>query len=188
MTDIDVTSLEDWRTKQASKPTSTEVLIPIVAQALKENPRLNSVFEKDTIKEIQNINVGVAVDAPDGLRVPVLKNSDKMSLDEIVTTLRMLKNKAVEGTLSPDDSTGGTFTITNLGMFGVRDFTPIINPPQCAILGVGRIEETPKVRNGTIVVRKMMTLSLSFDHRAMDGVTAAKFLVSLTEKSSAPQN
>jgi len=182
-TDVDVTALEKWRSKQPleSKPSLTEALIPLVVQALKDNPRLNAVFEEDAIKEIRNINVGVAVDTPDGLKVPVLKNADKMILRAIVSELRLLKDKAIKGKLSPDEVSGGTFTVTNLGMYGIQAFTPIINSPQCAILGVGAIEETPSVREGTIVVRKMMTLSLSFDHRVMDGVTASKFLKSMSD-------
>ena len=182
MADVDATPLFEAKMRHSSDrpaPTLTELLIPLVARALRLHPQINAVFEENRIKVIDNINVAVAADTPDGLKVPVVKDADKLSLSQIVEKVRSLGDRAQTGKLTLEDMNGGTFTITNLGMFGVEGFTPIINPPQCAILGVGTMEEKPVVREGQITVRKIMTLSLSFDHRVMDGVTAAKFLNAL---------
>ncbi len=182
MADVDATPLVEAKMRHSSDrpaPTLTELLIPLVARALRLHPQINAIFEENRIKVIDNINVAVAVDTPDGLKVPVVKDADKLSLSQIVEKVRSLGDRAQTGKLTLEDMNGGTFTITNLGMFGVEGFTPIINPPQCAILGVGTMEEKPVVREGQITVRKIMTLSLSFDHRVMDGVTAAKFLNAL---------
>jgi pyruvate dehydrogenase E2 component (dihydrolipoyllysine-residue acetyltransferase) len=188
--DVDATLLEQLRLKVAieSKVSLTEILVPIIAQALKIYPRVNAILEEKSIKEIRNINVGVAVDTSDGLKVPVLKNADQMPLGDVIKNLRLLKEKALSGTLNLDELSDGTFTVTNLGMYGVRGFTPIINPPQCAILGVGVVEDRPVARNGSIEIRKIMTLSLSFDHRAMDGVLASKFLQSLCNMIANPDS
>jgi pyruvate dehydrogenase E2 component (dihydrolipoamide acetyltransferase) len=182
MADVDVTPLFEAKSRHSSDqpaPTITELLVPLVAQTLRLHPQINAIFEQNRIKIIDNINVAVAVDTSDGLRVPVVKDADRLSLGQIVERIRICSERAKTGRLALEDMSGGTFTITNLGMFGVEGFTPIINPPQCAILGVGTMEEKPVVREGQITVRKIMTLSLSFDHRVMDGVTAAKFLNAL---------
>jgi pyruvate dehydrogenase E2 component (dihydrolipoamide acetyltransferase) len=180
--DVDATSLDMAKLRHSSDrpaPTITELLIQLVARTLRLHPQINAIFEENRIKTIDNINVAVAVDTPDGLKVPVVRDADKLSLSELVEKLRTLSHRARTGELTLEDTNGGTFTITNLGIFGVEAFTPIINPPQCAILGVGAMEEKPVVREGQITVRKIMTLSLSFDHRVMDGVTAARFLNAL---------
>lgn len=182
MANVDVTSLFEVKSKHSiaqPAPTITDLLVPLVARTLRSQPQINAIFEENRIKLIDNINVGVAVDTPNGLRVPVVKDADKLSLSQISEKVRILSEKARTGKLSLEDMSGGTFTITNLGMFGVEGFTPILNPPQCAILGVGAMQEKPIVLNGQITVRKTMTLSLSFDHHVMDGVTAARFLNAL---------
>ena len=188
--DADATLLlEQLRLKVAAelKVSLTEILVPIITQALKIYPRVNAILEENSVKEIRNINVGIAVDTADGLKVPVLKNADQMRVEDVIKNLRLLKEKALSGTLNLDELSDGTFTVTNLGMYGVREFTPIINPPQCAILGVGMVEDRPVARNGSIEIRKIMTLSLSFDHRAMDGVLASKFLQSLCNMIADPK-
>jgi len=159
----------------------TDMLVKAAAVALKKNPIVNSMLEGDQIKIIKDINVGVAVAVEDGLIVPVIRNADEKSLTEIASCLKNLTEKAKQHRLSLDDVSGGTFTISNLGRFGVDTFRPVINPPQSAILGVGEIKDKPVVVNGQIAIRPLMTLSLVFDHRVFDGVPAAIFLKTLKE-------
>ncbi len=120
--------------------------------------------------------MGIAVALPDGLMVPVLRDAHKKGLLQIAKEARELARKAREGTLTVDEVTGGTFTITNLSMYEVDGFTPILRPPETGILGVGRVKEKPSVHDGEICVRPMMFLSLTFDHRVVDGAPAAEFL------------
>ena len=185
--EADATLLEKIRLETTTNASVTEILVPIIAQALKTYPGVNAILEGNNIKQIRNVNIGVAVDTPDGIKVPVLKNADGMCLKDVIKNLRPLKEKALTGTLTLAESCDGTFTVTNLGMYGAQAFTPIINPPQCAILGIGVIQERPVVRNGSIEIRKIMMLSLSFDHRAMDGVLASKFLQSLCKMIANPR-
>jgi pyruvate dehydrogenase E2 component (dihydrolipoamide acetyltransferase) len=148
---------------------------------LREHPNLNATLagegEEREIRLLETINVGVAVDTERGLLVPVIKEADRKGIDHIARQFREMVDRGRAGALLPDDLTGGTFTITNLGMYEIDAFTPLINPPECAILGVGRIVARPVVL-GTeeVVVRHMMYLSLSFDHRIVDGAPAARFL------------
>jgi pyruvate dehydrogenase E2 component (dihydrolipoamide acetyltransferase) len=155
----------------------TELLVKAVATALTAHPIINSSLENDEIRVFTDVNVGVAVATAKGLIVPVIRNADKQSVAEIASSLKALVGKAKQGELTKEEVTGGTFTITNLGMYGVDVFTPIINPPETAILGVGRVAEKPVVeREKQIVVKPVMKLSLSFDHRVVDGAPAAVFL------------
>jgi pyruvate dehydrogenase E2 component (dihydrolipoamide acetyltransferase) len=154
----------------------TNMLVKAVAAALGENPLINSTLEDEQIKIFEDVNVGVAVATEKGLLVPVVHNADKKTLDEISATVKELTEKAKQGRLVKDDLTGGTFTITNLGMYGVDMFIPIINPPEAAILGVGRIAEKPVLIEGEVKLKPIMQLSLAFDHRVTDGAPAAKFL------------
>ena len=160
----------------------TAILVKAVAEALKEQPIINSTLENNQIKIFEDVNIGVAVATEKGLTVPVIRNADRKTLEEIDKNIRELTEKARQGKLTKDELTGGTFTITNLGMYGVEFFTPIINPPEAAILGVGRIREKPIVVNEEIKVRPVMTLSLTFDHRIVDGAPAAEFLRKIKEK------
>ena len=157
-------------------PGYTDLLVTIVARALREYPYMNARLNGDVIEQLTHVNVGVAVDAERGLLVPVLHDADQMGLRELGTEFRALVGRAREGKSLPDDLSGGTFTITNLGMFDVDAFTPIMNPPELAILGVGRIVAKPVVVEGEVAVRQMMTLSLTFDHRLVDVAPAARFL------------
>jgi len=154
----------------------TDVLVKAVAKALREHPLLNSTLQDDRIKIYEDINIGVAVATEKGLVVPVIRNVDKKTLTQIASTLKELVEKARGGKLTKEDLTGGTFTITNLGMYGVEVFIPIINPPEAAILGVGKVTEKPVIENKEIRVKPTVHLSLSFDHRIVDGAPAAKFL------------
>ncbi len=159
----------------------TDVILKAVALALKAHPTINSSFEDDQVKIFERINVGIAVATDHGLLVPVVKDADKRSISELAAEVASLTQKARSSTLTEEDVKGGTFTVTNLGMFDVDIFTPLINPPQCAILGVGRIAERPVVVEGKVLPKPTMTLSLSFDHRIVDGVPAAKFLRTVKE-------
>ncbi|HJX23112.1 MAG TPA: dihydrolipoamide acetyltransferase family protein, partial [Candidatus Bathyarchaeia archaeon] len=154
----------------------TDLMVKAVAKALVESPVVNSRIEGEQIKTISSANVGVAVATEEGLIVPVIHNADKMTVTEISAALKGLAEKARQGKLSISDGSGGTFTISNLGMFGVDSFTPIINPPESAILGVGRIVKKLAVIDDEVEMRSRMTLTLVFDHRAMDGAQAAQFL------------
>jgi len=176
---VDVTNAKKLREKL--QVSYTDILVKAVAEALTEHFIMNSTLKKDQIKIFEDVNVGVAVATTAGLIVPVIHNADKKSLKEISSALKELVEKAREGKLTREELTGGTFTITNLGMFGVDTFTPIINPPETAILGVGRVVEKPVVIGKKVVVKPVMHLSLSFDHRVVDGVPAAQFLQKVKE-------
>jgi pyruvate dehydrogenase E2 component (dihydrolipoamide acetyltransferase) len=155
----------------------TELLVKAVAEALKKHPLLNSTLvEDEKIKAYADINIGVAVATEQGLVVPVIHYADKKTLEEIAAKLRDLAEKAKEGKLAKEDLSGGTFTITNLGMYGVDLFMPIINPPEAAILAVGQIVNKPAAEGKEIVIKPIMTLSLAYDHRIVDGAPAAQFL------------
>ena len=156
--------------------TYTDLLVKVVANALREHPRLNATLTDEGIHLLPEINIGVAVALEDGLVVPVVRDADKARLSEISTQVKDFAERARSNQLTPGELQGGTFTITNLGNFGVDAFTPIINPPESAILGVGRILKKPVVHNDEIIIRSMLTLSLTFDHRVVDGAPAAQFL------------
>jgi pyruvate dehydrogenase E2 component (dihydrolipoamide acetyltransferase) len=174
--------------------TYTHAIVKAAALALAEHPRLNSTLEGDIIRLLDEVNVGLAVSLDEGLIVPVVREADRKPLRQIAIEARELSEKARQGTLTVDEVTGGTFTLTTLGMYDVDVFTPIVNPPQCAILGVGRVKEVPAflARGGQtaarpgesasggegdqVVRRSVLNLSLSFDHRVVDGAPAAEFL------------
>ena len=166
--------------------TYTDLLVKVVAHALREHPRINSTLAEDGIHLIDQINIGVAVALEDGLVVPVLTNADQKGLSVISRETKEIAEKARNNQLNPADLRGGTFTLTNLGMFGIDTFTPIINPPECAILGVGRIVKKPVVHEDEIKIRSMMGFSLSFDHRIVDGAPAAQFLQTVTTYINEP--
>ncbi len=160
----------------------TAMLVRVAALALEERRVVNSSLEGDTLRIFEAVNVGVAVATENGLIVPVVKDADKKSIKEIDAILRELTVKAKDGKLSKEEISGGTFTITNLGMYGVDFFTPIINPPEAAILGVGTVKERAVVVNGKVESKPTMMLSLSYDHRIVDGAPAAEFLHTIKEK------
>lgn len=166
----------------------TGLLVKAVAKALEDHPILNSRFENEQMVIPEDINIGVAVSIENGLLVPVIRNANMKTVVEIAKTIEVLAQKARKGKLSTEDSSGGTFTISNLGMFGIDFFAPIINPPESAILGVGRTIKKPVVLNDSVTTRSMMTLTLVFDHRIMDGIIAAKFLQTLKGILEKPDN
>ncbi|MBN2048771.1 MAG: 2-oxo acid dehydrogenase subunit E2 [Anaerolineaceae bacterium] len=157
-------------------PGYNDLLAKIVATALRKFPYMNARMAPDAIEYLAHVNVAMAVDTERGLLVPVIRDADQKSLQEFGTEFRALVDRARNGRALPDDLTGGTFTITNLGMYDVEAFTPVINLPEAAILGVGKIQQKPVVIDGAIVVRDMWTLSLVFDHRIVDGAPAARFM------------
>ncbi len=156
--------------------TYTDFIVKATARALREFPMMNATLRDDQILLHPEVNVGVAVAVEDGLLVPVVKNADRKTLGEISRELRELAERARAGKSTPDDLSGGTFTITNLGAYEVDLFNPVLVPGQTGILGVGRIAEKPVIREGQVVARQLMNLCLTFDHRVLDGAPAARFL------------
>lgn len=158
------------------KLTYTPLFIKIVSCVLLDFPILNSIVDGDMIKTFDEINMSVAVDTENGLMVPVLKNVEKKNLNEIILGINNLIEKTRTGMLNVDDVIGGTFTITNFGMYGITNSTPILNIPQVAILGIGTIAKKPVFKEGKIEVSDILYLSLTADHRIIDGALSAKFL------------
>jgi len=180
--EIDITDLLKVRKEMINSGeiefSINDLLILVTAEAIKQNKMINSTFVNNDIFKIFNyINIGIAVDTPDGLVVPVLKNVGTMSLKDISKHTKALIEKAISGKLIFNDINDGTFTITNLGSLGTDFFTPIINLPQSAILGIGTIKKKPLIVKNDIQIRDMITLCLSYDHRIIDGAPAARFLV-----------
>ena len=157
------------------------ILLKICAQALTEFPLFNARLEGDEVILQDEVNIGLAIALEDGLIVPAVKNVARKGIFQIAVETEELIERARGNKLTPDDISGGTFTITNLGMFDVRDFTPIINPPQCAILGVGAMTDRPVAIDDSVVIRPIMVLSLTFDHRIVDGAQGAQFLKRVKE-------
>jgi pyruvate dehydrogenase E2 component (dihydrolipoamide acetyltransferase) len=164
-----------------TKVSFNDMVIKACAMALKKHPKVNSQWSDEAITINHHVNVGVAVAVEDGLVVPVLRFTDQMSLTQIGGNVKDLAGKAKTKKLQPTEMEGSTFTVSNLGMFGIQSFTSIINQPNSAILSVGAIEEKPVVRNGQIVVGNTMTLTLACDHRTVDGATGAQFLQTLRQ-------
>lgn len=163
----------------AVKPTVSDVLTKLVAVALMRHPAVNALWAGDSIHLYPTANVGIAVAIPNGLVVPVITSAERRSVAEIAAVRGALVERARAGKLAAEDMQGGTFSISNLGMFGVEHFIAVLNPPQAAILAVGAIEERPVARDGQVVIRPMMSLTLTCDHRALDGATASQFLATL---------
>ena len=168
--------------KQTGKKlTYTHIFARAVTLALKEFPDINSRLVGGDIFKIKDINLGIAVDVDEGLIVPVVKNAGEMDLTDLLLKMYELVDKAVNKKLALDDITGGTFTISNLGMFDVDVFTPLINPPECSILGIGKMFKRAWVVDDKVEVRPVATFSLTFDHRIVDGAGAARFLQRIKE-------
>ncbi|MGB5435950.1 MAG: pyruvate dehydrogenase complex dihydrolipoamide acetyltransferase [Maribacter sp.] len=163
-----------------TKVSFNDMVVKACAMALKKHPQVNTTWQEDTTKYNHHVHIGVAVAVEDGLVVPVLKFTDQMSLTQIGASVKDLAGRARNKKLTPAEMEGSTFTVSNLGMFGILEFTSIINQPNSAILSVGAIVEKPVVKNGQIVVGNTMKLSLACDHRTVDGATGAQFLQTLT--------
>lgn len=188
---IDAANLVDFRehlSRLDVKVSINDCIIKGCALALKEHQVVNSGFNpsNNTILQFGSIDISVAVSVEAGLITPIVFNADQKSLPEISQEIRALAKKAKEGKLAPAEFQGGSFTISNLGMFGVTEFSAIINPPQAAILAVGAILDQPVIKNGAIVPGKVMHLTLSSDHRVVDGVAAAQFLATLKKYLEQP--
>jgi pyruvate dehydrogenase E2 component (dihydrolipoamide acetyltransferase) len=182
--EVDASALRDMRaglvasvSKRAGvAPTYTDMLVKLLAVAIARQPRINASWRDGSIEQHAEINIGIAVATDDGLVVPVIQRADGLSMADIAVRRRDLAERATAGKLTPADITGGTFTLTNLGMYGVDAFAAIVNPPQAAILAAGRIADRVVALDGQPAVRPTMILTLSCDHRAIDGARAAQFL------------
>ena len=174
-------SLKDEFKEQGIKLTYNHILMMCTARALTEFPDVNASFRDNMITRHHHVNLGLAVAKGDGLIVPNLKNCEALGLAEIAKGTEAMIEAARTGKLTMDGMTGGTFTISSLGPYGITSFSPIINQPELAILGVCDIVDTPVVREGQVVVRPMMNLCLTADHRVIDGVMASRFLRRITE-------
>jgi len=153
-----------------------DIVIKVAAAALMEHPQVNASFQDKVVRYYEHADIGVAVAIEDGLITPIVRAADQKSLGEIASEVRDLAERARNRKLAPEEFMGATFSISNLGMFGIEEFTAIINPPEGAILAVGAMSPKPMVRNNEIVVRQMMRVTMSCDHRVIDGATGAKFL------------
>jgi pyruvate dehydrogenase E2 component (dihydrolipoamide acetyltransferase) len=188
MVDVDMTGMLALRKSvneglsDKEKVSVTALLIKAIARAIEIKPRVNSILDGDQVKTLKEINIGMAVALDDGLIVPPIRNANTKKLSEVNKEVKDLAKRGRKNKLNPDEMVGSTFTITNVGAYNSVDhFTPIINQPEVAILGIGRTIEKPVVVNGQIVIRPMMGLSLAFDHRVVDGAPAAEYLAVLID-------
>jgi pyruvate dehydrogenase E2 component (dihydrolipoamide acetyltransferase) len=188
-TKADITELRDLRRNYAGSPmpSITDLILLAVARCLRDHPMLQAQWRDEHLFVPAGVHVALAVDSEHGLQVPVIRDADRLTLPEIVTQTRAAIGAARSSLLPVDATRGATFTITNLGMYGIDQFTPIIPLPQCAILGVGRIVREPALIEERIAIRDMMTLSLTFDHRIVDGAPAARFLDALRRELEQPR-
>jgi pyruvate dehydrogenase E2 component (dihydrolipoamide acetyltransferase) len=175
-----------YETDWGFAPGYNDLLAKASACALRRFPYMNARLNGDSIERLSRINIGIAVDAEKGLYVPVIRDVDQKDLRTVGAELRQRVEEVRTSKILPEALSGGTFTITNLGIYDIDGFTPIINLPEAAILGVGYITSKPVVREEKIVIRKMLTLSLAFDHRLVDGAPAAKFLQYIKELIEIP--
>ena len=189
--ELDATRAAEMRTQLAEmgdqyKVSFNDIVIKAVALALAEHPEVNAHWLNDKIRQFNRIHVAMAVAVEDGLITPVLFDADRLSLWEISEKARDLAKRARDRKLMPEEYTGATFTVSNLGMFGIDQFTAIINPPEAWILAIGGVEEKPVVVDGGLEVRQRMRVTMSCDHRAIDGATGAKFLQTLKQYAENP--
>jgi pyruvate dehydrogenase E2 component (dihydrolipoamide acetyltransferase) len=178
---------KDLQSRTGEEISMTAYVVKAAAKALEDHQMINSSLEGDELRVYGDINIAVAINTPDGLVAPVLSQTNKKSVFEISRRIRDLTERAVQNRLTVSDLTGGTFTVTNLGGYSVELFAPVINPPQCAILGFGRTSERPVVIEKQVQVASVTTLSLVFDHRIVDGVPAAQFLQRVKELLEDPK-
>jgi pyruvate dehydrogenase E2 component (dihydrolipoamide acetyltransferase) len=157
------------------------LLARLAACALKEFPYMNTRLDGDALLQMHDINIGIAMDTPNGLLVPVLKNADQKDLPSLQADFDALASRAISGMTRVEDLEGGTFTLTNLGSLEIESFLPVINTPECAILGIGAIIRKAVVEGDTVVIRPRVNLTLAFDHRIVDGAPAGKFLQRLKQ-------
>ena len=172
-------SMNERLKESGAKISVNDLIIKATAAALKRHPEINAAWGGDVIRRYHNVDIGVAVAVEDGLITPIVRNADAKGAAEIGAEVRELAGRAREKKLQPAEYTGATFSISNLGMFGIDEFTAIINPPEAAILAIGRVEEKPVFENGRVVAQPRMRITMSCDHRVIDGATGAKFLQTL---------
>jgi pyruvate dehydrogenase E2 component (dihydrolipoamide acetyltransferase) len=189
--DVDATRLNSWRETARRRPgyervTHTDLLIVICAAALADHPRVNATWRDGSVETREEVNVGIAVATEDALIVPVVHGADRLELRAVAQARSELVTRARERTLRPEDVADGTFTISNLGMFGVDAFHAIVNAPQAAILAVGRIRDRVVPVDGEAAVRPVVSVTLSFDHRIVDGAEGARFLETLAALMEEP--
>jgi pyruvate dehydrogenase E2 component (dihydrolipoamide acetyltransferase) len=188
--EVNVSRLISWRERvgkqTGARITYTDLLVKLVAAAIKAHPRVNAAWKDGAIVRHTDINIGLAVAIEDGLVVPVIHRADTSTLVDIAARREDIVSRAQTGKLRPADIQGGGFTISNLGMFGVDAFSAIVNPPQAAILAVGRIADRVVAVNGQPAVQPTMVLTLSCDHRALDGARGAQFFGALAELVEEP--
>ncbi len=182
----DMTEAIRWREQTGGELSFTTLLVRAAAVALRRHPQVNSLWVEGELRRYHAVNVGVAMATGQGLFVPVIRDADRLTGREIQARLETLRARAEAGRLELSDLSDGTFTISNLGMYGVDAFTAVINPPQAAILACGRIVETPTVVDGAVVIRPLLHLRLTVDHRALDGAQAAPFLVEVKRLLETP--
>ena len=176
-----------WPDGQASRPTLNDFVIRAAGRALREVPGVNASYTDAAVRRYRQVNVAVAVAVQDGLRTPVVRDADTKPVETIAQEMRALAAQARQGSLPGEASRGGTFSVSNLGGQGVREFTAVINPPQGAILAVGAAEARPVVRNGALAIATMMTVTLSSDHRHIDGALAALWLAAFRHHMENPE-
>jgi pyruvate dehydrogenase E2 component (dihydrolipoamide acetyltransferase) len=190
MRELDATAFKQWfaqaEKRATEKLTYTDLLVKVVATALRLHPRLNASWQNGAIVTHDEVNIALAVATPDGLVAPVIARADDLSLSGIARQRTEMVARAQAGKLRPDDFQGGTFTISNLGMYGVDAFTAIINSPQAAILAVGALVDRVIPVDGQPAVRPTITLTLSCDHRVVDGARGAQFLATVAELMTDP--
>ena len=192
--DIDMTAMRafrnanrsEWRAAYGIVPALNDIVLKAAAAALEANPALNAALVDGAIHRYREINLGMAVDVEDGLVVPVLRDAGRLDLGGIAHAAADLTARARSRKLAPADFEGATFTVTNLAALGVDWFTPVLNPPQCAILGVGRMRRTPAVVGNEVAIRDIATFVVTFDHRALDGAPAGRFLSRLKRLLESP--
>ena len=192
--DIDMTEVRayrtakrgEWRAAFGIMPSLNDIVLKAAVVALEAHPALNAAFVDGSIHRYREINLGVAVDVEDGLVVPVLRNASQLDLGGIASSVADLTARAKAGKLALPDIEGATFTVSNLSALGVDWFTPVLNPPQCALLGVGRMRRTPTAVGREILIRDVATFVLTFDHRALDGAPVGRFLARLKRLLEAP--
>ncbi len=182
-TTVHCASMMAYRTSLSFRPSYTTILAKAVTETLEMYPELNSAWDDGT-KIIRNeaVNMGIAVDTTRGLMVPVIPMAQDLSLEEMDRHMQTFKEKSATGMFSPEELSGGTFVISNLGMFNVTFFSAIVNAPNAAILSVGKMVDTPIWNGSAFVPEKTMELGLSMDHRVVDGATGARFLTALVER------
>jgi pyruvate dehydrogenase E2 component (dihydrolipoamide acetyltransferase) len=166
--------------ENAAKISVNDFIVKACAVTLRAHPDVNVWFQGDKLIRHNRVHIGVAVALNDGLIVPVIRDADRKALHEISAETRELAGRARKGKLKPDEFTGSTFSISNMGMYGVQEFSAVLNPPEAAILAVGAARQEPVVRDGQVVAGTVMRITLSIDHRSLDGATAAKFFADLT--------